>query len=184
MVLPLVTPVGANFIKDFPSQNTVNCDLIDNYAGPCLTSDLLGTYVPVLSAVTTPPTLGGGTATGFYYRIFDQVYVWGSIRFGAAMTAGSGVWTISLPFKAKTPTIAPSAVLASGPVVGNGLVWDNSATAGRQPVSAVLRTNQTLMFGLRMGSGAAAREVTHLAPIPWADQDGIKWSVRYQIDPL
>jgi hypothetical protein len=184
MTLGLITPVGSNFVKDWVAQNDVNCELIDDFTGAQASlASPLGTYTPVLTAVTTPPTLGTGSASvgGFYYKIFDQIYCWGFIRFGTGLTAGSGVYSITLPFKAKS-LIPASATLGAGPVIGNGYVWDDSAAAGRQAVSCQLRTNQSIMFGLRMNSGAAAREVTHLAPITWAVDDGIKWAVRYQRD--
>src|SRR3954462_14655862 len=103
MVLALQTPTGPSFVKDWPAQNTVNCDLIDGYAGPCLTTNPLLDYVPVLTASVTDPTLGtGGILVGKYYKIFDQIYVWGEFRFGTGATIGSGVYRISLPFRAKT----------------------------------------------------------------------------------
>lgn len=177
----LVTPVGSNFLKDWSGQNAINCDSIDSYAGgQCLTSHPIGTYTPVLSAVTTPPSIGAGTIGGFYYKIFDQIFTWGFLRLGAGFSAGSGVWTISLPFQASTPFVTPNTALGGGPMIGNGFVWDDSAAGGRQPVSVQLRTDQTIMFGLRMNSGAAARELTNLAPITWVVDDGIKWSARYR----
>ena len=177
-------PIGADFIKDFPGVNAVNLDIIDDATGAqALRNTPIGQYTPILSATTTPPTLGTGTndAKGYYYKIFDLIYTWGYIRFGTGLAAGSGVYTVTLPFKAKFIT-APNATLGAGPVVGNGLVWDDNAASGRQPVSVQLRTDQTIMFGLRMGSGAAAREVTNLAPITWAVDDGIKWTARYYRD--
>ncbi|MFY3741629.1 MAG: hypothetical protein HMLIMOIP_002087 [Candidatus Nitrosomirales archaeon] len=185
MVLALVTPTGPNFIKDWPSQNEVNCDLIDAYAGPCLISQPLQTYVPVLSATITPPTLGAGNIIqGYYYRIFDQIFTWGHFRYGTGFNAGSGIYTITLPFKVKN-LIALDTALANTPIVGNGHVWDesNALAGGRQPVTCQLRTNQILMFGIRMNSGAAAREVSNTIPITWAVDDGLKWFARYQRDP-
>src|SRR5260370_37137024 len=100
MVLSLQTPAGINFIKDWSSQNAVNCDLMDAYAGPYA----IQTYVPILTAVTTNPVLGStGTITGFYYRLFDQIYTWGEFKFnGTGSNKGAGTYIITLPFKAKT----------------------------------------------------------------------------------
>lgn len=185
MTLGLVTPQDVNFIKDWPSQNEINCNLIDDFAGAqCLTSHPLGLYTPVLSAVTTPPTLGTGSVIqGYYYKIFDQIYTWGHFRLGTGFTAGSGVYTITLPFKVKT-LLPISTNLGGTPIIGNGHLWDESSAVagGRQPVTVQLRTDQTAMFGIRMNSGAAAREVTNAGPIVWAVDDGIKWSARYQRD--
>src|SRR5215208_3695550 len=103
MVLSLETPLGNNFLKDWPTQNTENCDLIDDFAGPCLVSHALGSYTPVLTATTTNPSLGtGGALTGKYYKIFDQVWIWGEFRFGVGAAIGSGTYQISIPFRAKT----------------------------------------------------------------------------------
>src|SRR5690349_11453328 len=91
--LPLITPQGSNFLRDFPGQNAVNCDLLDNYAGPCLTTHPIQTFTPALVSSTGPandPVLGtGGFIRGFYYKIFDQIHMWGEFRFGtAAMNVG------------------------------------------------------------------------------------------------
>src|SRR4051812_7433600 len=100
MPLTLISPVGSNFIKDFPDQNASNCDEIDVYAGPCLTSHALRSVSPVVSATVTPPTLGtGGFSNAYYYQIFDQIYMWGEWRFGTAgIAVGSGIYTLTLPF--------------------------------------------------------------------------------------
>lgn len=185
MVLSLVDPLGSNFLKDWPGQNAVNCDQIDDFAGAqCLRTHLLGTYTPILSATTTAPTLGtGNNISGYYYKIFDQIWTWGHFRFGSGFNAGSGVYTITLPFKAKT--LIPITVNLGGtPIVGNANIWDDSSSGigGRQPASVQLRTDQTIMFGIRMNSGALAREVTNTVPFTWAVDDGIKWMARYQRD--
>lgn len=184
MVLSLTSPVGSDFIKDFTSINTVNCDAIDDYAGPCLTSDALQSWTPQLTAVTTSPTLGtGGFTRGFYYKIFDQIYIWGEFRFGtAAIAAGSGTYIMSLPFAAKGNSGFFGGSIGETPPVGVGVIWDDSSTAGKQPLSVHLRTANTLMFGVHMG-GATARELNDAVPLTWAINDGITWSCKYQREP-
>lgn len=184
MPLSLVTAVGSNFLKDFPSQNAVNCDAIDAFAGPCLTSDSLQSYTPILTAVTTNPTLGtAGFIRGFYYQIWDQIWTWGEFRFGtASINAGSGIYMVTLPFEANT-LLGASVSLGAAPVVGNGLVWDNDAAGGRRPITSNLRTSTQLMFGVPMDLGLANREVQHNSPITWAINDGIIWSAKYQRVP-
>jgi hypothetical protein len=182
MVLSLLTPTGPNFMKDFPGQHAVNADRIDDYAGPCLTSDPLQTYTPQLTAATTNPVLGtGGFIRGYYYEIFDQIITWGEFRFGTAgISNGASTWMVSLPFPAKT-VVGVSTILGNAPVVGEGVIWDDSAAAGRFPLTAHLRTTTQLMFGFRMGSGLGFREVSSSGPVsPWAIQDGLTWSARYQ----
>ncbi len=180
MVLNLETQVGPDFLKDFPGVNGANLDDIDALAGPCLITHPLTAYTPVLSAVTTAPTLGttGALLRGFYYRIFDQIYTWGEFRFGTGFAAGSGIYTISLPFPANS-LVGVNTNIGSSPVVGDGLVFDDSLDAGRQQVTVHLRTTSQLMFGTRMNSGGN-REVDHTAPITWAALDGITWFARYK----
>lgn len=185
MVLSLVTPIGSNFIKDWPAQHSVNADAIDVYAGAqCLTSHPIGSYTPQLTATTTNPTLGGSNdIEGYYYKIFDQIYTWGHFRFGSGFNAGSGTYAITLPFKVKTNIgIVPN--IGQTPIVGNGNLWDESSAVagGRQPLTCQLRTDQTIFFGVRMATGDFG--VSHTGPITWAIDDGIKWFARYQRDPI
>lgn len=181
MPLPsLPTPVGTNFIKDWPSQNSVICDAVDTYAGPCLTTQPLFTYTPVLSATGTQPVIGAGVIRGYYYKIFDQIYVFGEFRFGAGFSVGTGSFIVSLPFTVNT-TVGANVQLARAPVIGSGMCWDASLDAGRQPITVHLRTPDTMMFGIRTASGAAFREVNAAnAPITWATGDGLTWIARYQ----
>lgn len=179
MGLPtLVTPNGATFLKDWPAANGVNCDDIDDYAGPCLRSDALSTYTPNLTGSTADPTLGAsGTIKGFYFKIFDQIYTWGEFRFKTGFTAGTGDYIVTLPFAAKTLT-APSTTIGKGPILGAGHLWDASAAATRQPLIVQLRTATQIMFGAR--NNASSRQVDNLSLITWAIDDGISWSARYQ----
>ena len=185
MVLPLITPVGSNFIKDFPSDNTVNMDLIDAYAAPSLTSHPLQTYTPILTAVTANPFMGTAPVIrGFFYEIFDQIYTWGEFRFGAtgSPTAGTGTWMMSLPFAAKS-NVGINTIIGNTPVIGNALIWDDSSSTGRLPCTVHLRTNTQMMFGCQMNNSLSFREVNGTNPITWAPSDGISWSARYQRDP-
>lgn len=181
MVLALVTPVGANFIKDWPSQNAVNCELIDAYAGPYA----IQTYVPLLTATTTNPVLGAtGAITGFYYKIFDQIYSWGEFKYnGAGSNKGAGTYIITLPFKAKT-SFPPNILTGKGPIIGSGQVWRQSVATDRQPVAVQLRTVDQMMFNIRADSGFGSRACDGTdIPFAWANGDGIKWFVKYQRDP-
>lgn len=174
------TPAPNAFMKDFPGTHGKNMDDLDAFANTCLTTHPLKSYTPVLGSPGTPPTLGGaGFIRGFYYQIFDQIYAWGEFRFASGFTTGNSGYTISLPVAANS-LIGASTDIGSAPGIGNGLVMDASADSGRQQVIAKLRTDMTLMFGVRMNSGASAREVRFDGPITWADGDGLSWSVRYK----
>lgn len=177
MTLSLVTPVGSNFIKDWPSQNAINCDLIDEYAGPYA----IQSYTPVFTGSVANPVLGtGGVLTGKYYRIFDQIFAWGEFKFGTGFNKGSGTYEMTLPFDVHS-IIAPSVGSGGGPILGSGHLWDDSSSTGRQPLTVQLRTVNKIMFSFRMDSGMAGRAVDGLdSPITWAIGDGIKWNARYQ----
>lgn len=186
MVLSLETPVGSNFLKDFPAQNANNMDEIDAYANSSLTTHALKSYTPIFTATTTNPVIGtGGPAVlrAYYYEIFDQIYTWGEFRFGTtAPSAGTGTWIMSLPFNAIS-NVGVSSTIGAAPVVGTGVVFASASAANRQPVTVHLRSFNTLMFGIRMGSGLAARELTNAIPIAWAPSDGLTWSARFQRNP-
>jgi hypothetical protein len=184
MVLSLITPLGNNFLKDFPGQNAVNLDSLDAYAGPCLTTHPLTPYTPQLKAVTTDPVLGtGGIIRGFYYRIFDQIYTWGEFRFGtAAINIGSGIYSVTLPFEVSS-IVTPNLIIGRAPTLGTAQIWDESLSSGRQGAIVSLRTSTEIQFGIRMDSGMARSEVAHTIPIPWAVNDGVIWSARYKRVP-
>jgi hypothetical protein len=181
MVLALITPLGTNFIKDFSATNSVNCDLIDAYAGPYA----IQAYTPIFTAVNTNPAIGAtGVLTGFYYRIFDQIFTWGEFKFnGAGSNKGSGTYAMTLPFNAKTVT-PPNAGSGGGPILGSGVAYRGATSSLRQPVTVQLRTINQIMFSVRMNSGAVSRALNgDDIPFAWANGDGIKWAARYQRDP-
>lgn len=184
-IIDLVATAGSNFLKDWPEQNTINCDEIDDAAGPnSLVAHPLGTYTPVWTALATPGSLAttptSANAQGYYYMLFDMVYTWGYIRFGTGFTVGTGTYTVTMPFKIKTNTTL-SNNLAGTLSIGNAYIWDESAPAARQPAQVQARADDiSVMFSMRMGSGGATAEVTHNQPIAWAIDDGISWVVRYQ----
>lgn len=179
----LVTPIGSNFIRDFVAQNTINCDRIDEFAGPCLTSDALNTYTPTLFGVTTAPVIGSGGGAvnrAYYYQIFDQIYVWGELKFGSSGASfGSGIWSIGLPFTARS-VVGASTTLGSSPIVGTGSIFEDSGTTDRRPLTVHLRTTSQVMFGIKMGSGFGSREVSNTIPIAWTAGDGLQWCARYK----
>lgn len=186
MVLSLISPIGGNFLQDFPEQNSVNLDRIDAYANASLTSHPLKQYTPIFTAAGGGFTIGtGGPAVmrAFYYEIFDQIHLWGEFRFGTTSpNAGSGVWSATLPFNAKS-LIGPSTTLGAAPVIGNGSIYCNSTANNRQGVTVHLRTANTIMFGARINAGGGGRELTGSFPIAWAPQDGMHWYARFQRDP-
>jgi hypothetical protein len=176
----LETPVGSDFIKNFPSQNEVNCNLIDAYAGPCLPSHAIQTYTPGLTATTTNPTLGTGTLLGYYYRIFDQIWTWGQFTFGAGFNRGVGTYEIALPFRARSSITPGGVFLTSPPIAGVAQVYDQSSGADRQPALSVLNDATKLRFRVRLGTAGASRFVSDVIPFTFVQDDGVMWSARYQ----
>ncbi len=186
MLLPLIDPLGSNFLKDFPAQNSVNLDLIDDYARASLTSHPLVPYTPVLTASVSNPIVGtGGPAVlrAFYYEIFDQVFLWGEFRFGTTGgSGGNGTWGMSLPFPVAN-LIGFGTNLASRPVIGSGSIWSNATPANRQPVTVQCRTATEIQFGIRINGATGQREVSHNNPFAWANSDGLNWYAHYQREP-
>ena len=61
-------------------------------------------YTPILTAVTTDPTLGTGSSSiGYYSLVGTTVTAWATIEFGTSSAAGSGELRFSLPLPATAP---------------------------------------------------------------------------------
>lgn len=182
MGIELITPGASNFLKDFPSQNAVNMDRIDDYAGPSLISHPLQSYTPILDSTFIAPSMGsGGSAVNraYFYEIFDYIYVWGEFRFGSSgMSVGGGIYTMTLPFRMES-IVGITNNPGNTPVIGTGSVWAN-ASASRQSLTVHPRTNTTIMFAVRMNSGMPNRELSHNVPLAWAAGEGWTWNARYQ----
>jgi hypothetical protein len=182
VTINLLSPLGGNFIKDFPFQNAYNMDLIDAYAGPnSLNTHSLGTYTPQLIGSTTNPNLSlanGGFIRGFYYKIFDQVFTWGEFRFGTTgAVPGSGFYSVTLPFTASTG-IGGNPTAARGIIIGNAYTWDANVSGGRFPCVVQLKSSTELDFALRMGQ--SNEEVSNSTPFVWDNNDGMMWGARYK----
>jgi len=178
MTLPLITPIGSNFLKDWPAQNAVNCNTFDAAAGACLTNHPLGTYTPIWTASTTNPTLGTNPVQiGYYYLVFDMVYVYAEMRLGTGSTRGSGVYIMSLPFKAKSFV----AGVGYNPV-GNAQIYNPANIGWRQPILTTINsaTLTTVSFNHRFDWSTTNKQITESIPWPFGDGDGIAWSARYQ----
>lgn len=142
-----------------------------------------GTYVPVLTAATTNPTLGSGsTAAGWWKRLDEMIFGEAQIRFGTSgVVAGSGTYAVSLPFAANTSFEVASGSLGIGSTIGGGAIRDNSAvTAGSRQLVIVLASTTTVLLGIGDGTALA---VTDAVPFVWAASDGISINFAYQADP-
>lgn len=131
------------------------------------------TYTPALTAATTSPTLGSGSAvTGQYAQLNWLAAVWLDITFGTSGTsAGSGEYRVSLP-----ANIEPGA--ATGMVIGSGLIWDSDGSSLLQ-VTFEMVSGQP---GVAKMAVEAGTRVTHAAPWAWAASDRITGHLLYPAD--
>lgn len=180
--LSLISPVGNNFIKDWPAQNIINTDAIDAYAGKALTGSPLNSYTPQLQANGTNPNLGttGAINQGFYYQIWDWIYAWGEFRFGSAGTnVGAGTYFVSLPFAADVSIVGNNITAATGSIVGTGLIFDASTDGGKRPLVCQLRTTTDIEF-MRPNGDTGSEFVNSGSPVTWTNGDGVSWCAQYR----
>lgn len=132
------------------------------------------TFLPVLTATTTNPTLGTGSIRKSWYVVHDDVMVdyCFFVQFGTSgAAAGSGQYQISLPL--------PAAVLmgtAAPEAYGSGLVRDNSAVNVVQATWYIPGTLNTVVVGYAMDS-----TINQAGPFAWANQDYLAGSIRYRM---
>jgi hypothetical protein len=77
-------------------------------------------YTPTWGSTGTAPSLGNGTLTGIYSRVGDLVYFRTFLEFGSTTTAGTGVYTFTLPFASSS---ADNGIAGSGSVLDSGISW-------------------------------------------------------------
>lgn len=181
MGLNLISPVGNNFIKDWPAQNINNTDSIDAYAGKALLGSQVIPYTPQLQANGSNPNLGvGGINQGFYYQIWDWIYAWGEFRFGTSgFSLGSGTYFVSLPFTADTSIVGNNITAATGAIVGNGILFDASTDGGKRPLICQLRTTTDIEF-MRPNGDTGSEFVNSGSPVTWTNGDGVSWTAQYR----
>ncbi len=182
MVLSLIDPLGSNFLKDFPGQNLINLDKIDAAAGPSLATQPLRSFVPTfIGGGGLNPYIGtDGVNIAYYYKIWDHVYAWGEVIFGAGWTVGLGTYILELPFEYDSFLNLGSGI-SSSPVVGQGWVQDASSSAGRLPLTVHQRETNRLMFGVRLESSAINRDLRDSGYITWAQGDGFIWNAQFKV---
>lgn len=183
MAIDLYTPTPTDFMKDFPARHEVAMNVIDDYAGPCLTTHALPIHVPVFASVGGTLASEGTNPTkrDYYYKIFDNIYVWGEFRFGTSASGGASntVYTVTLPFNVDT-TLTPSTNIGTAPIVGEGCIFEDGSANNRFPLTVHLRTNNVLMFGFKFNSGQAIRELGNPTLITWSAADGFTWNARFK----
>lgn len=143
--------------------------------------DTQGTYTPTLTATTTNPNLGAdGEITGFWHRNGHRIS--GRVFFlfsGAGLSAGSGIFEISLPFDADLSIEIASGSVGVASQIGTGFLRDNSTSANSSAVFPRLFSANTFLMN-RPTSNAA---VTEALPVPWAEGDRGSIQFAYLADP-
>lgn len=120
-----------------------------------------GTYVPVLTAATTNPTLGtGGSIVGRYYEDGEHVEGHILVTFGTSgVSAGSGTYYLSPPTNIDTTHAFA--------VVGQFYLYDSSAG---NIVTGILARNSTSTMSL-FQTHASAAAIGSASPWTWAAND-------------
>lgn len=132
-------------------------------------------YVPVLGATVTPPTLGtGGLQQGHYSASDGHVVGDVFILFGSAgVAAGSGSYVVDLPVTSRRPGGGDFAGAA-----GVGWVWDSSANS---MCTAVLRPDAGGNVAIIYITGAAGTfQVGSTTPWTWGAGDAMGFSLSYE----
>jgi hypothetical protein len=129
-------------------------------------------YTPALTASTTSPTLGTGSAqVGRYMRLGNTLWVKAKVQFGTAgAAAGSGTYRLGLPFPVLQQT--GSVLSPHGTVVG----VDNSAAVHAVGIVNVNADGDTfcLLRYQAAASPSALAAFTNAAPWTWAASDRIE----------
>jgi hypothetical protein len=130
------------------------------------------TYTPQWTAASSNPTLGNGTAEGWYKVIGKTCFVRGNIAMGTTTTYGSGEWYVSMPL----PAAWADAILMTVTLLDNGSAWYNAtmngARAGYNSKAAIQTTNKT---------HGTADDVNANSPFIWAATDRFIWNGSYEI---
>lgn len=121
-------------------------------------------YTPTWAGTTASPTLGNGTLTGRYMQAGKWVQYRIRVTFGSTTNVGSGIYSWTLPV----------AALATQMVAGQGLAR-NAAGNSRAYRFARVSTATTVVL-----EDAAGAQVTHAAPLAWANGDIIDISGSYE----
>jgi hypothetical protein len=132
-------------------------------------------YTPVLTAITTNPTMGTGeTRNGGYVQIGKLVIYRFAIFFGTSgVNAGSGGYRISLPVNGKG-TGGPGANSS-----GSLFLYDSSA--GTMFAGSIIEIGASSTAGpCYYAQNASLTELGATAPWTWAANDQIRGTIIYE----
>lgn len=146
----------------------------DRYLGSQFGAGRWLTYVPVLTASVSNPTLGTGSfAEGQYTRFGRTVIGNARLQFGAGggAAAGSGTYFVSLPF-ARQQQISYNV----SPTCGSGVIIDSSASTTVLVVPTLTNSSTTSVI---LQFGGVSGIVSNAAPFTWAASDTISINFIY-----
>lgn len=119
-------------------------------------------YTPVLTAVTTNPTLNNGTLVGAYVQIGPLVYVEVVYTYGSTSVAGNGVYSFQLPIQALSlQGMLPATVYIAG--------------TGTYNATAIFTSTSLVDILIEEGDAYAS----HNFPAAWTATSWIKFSGIY-----
>lgn len=132
-------------------------------------------WTPVLSATTTPPTLGtGSSVAGRYTQRGKTVHGWGAIAFGTSgVSAGNGTYSVAPPVVAReSSAVVPNVNL----IVGSAMLRDHST--GIKTLASLNLSGANWIFRAYDGGGTNA--VDNDAPWVWAAEDTLEFEFMYE----
>lgn len=145
--------------------------------------DNQGTYTPVLTAVTTNPNLGStGTALGFWQRNGHLITGWARFTFGGTgISAGSGIYRVSLPFTADLAIVEDGSGAAAGfgSPVGYASSRDDSAVGNSRAGIPMISGSGTAVYIQQTDTVARFSDA---APFVWATGDRLSVTFHYPMD--
>jgi hypothetical protein len=115
-------------------------------------------YTPAWTNTGTANSLGNGTITGLWEKVGKRVNFQATLTWGSTTSAGNGNWVISLP----ATTVST--------VVGDSLLYDNSATTQYRTLLAFQAASSTTIFPCSASSPAVAI-AGGATPFTWATSD-------------
>lgn len=123
-------------------------------------------YTPTWGGTTTNPTLGNGSLSGRYVQAGKLTYYSIQLTIGSTTTVGSGTYTFTLPFAARSSSPRMP--------IGDLACFDTSASTTRLGDCDTFSTTTVAAF-----TNDDVR-VTHAAPFVWATGDTIALQGMYE----
>lgn len=123
-------------------------------------------YTPTWSS-SGAPSLGNGTLTGAYWKAGKTVFVRIALTTGTTTTYGSGSWTFSLPFTARTVSGHSSWSIWIGDVVA-------------RDVSTATYHRNTCHIGFSTTAVGVVDSYSSSSPFTWATGDHLALNIMYE----